>query len=71
MYCTSYEGDWCRGNTVDLFLVDACSYLGQVINYPDGDFYNLSESFLEIARTIHPISPTLQNCFRYISHRTV
>jgi len=29
---------WCRGNTVYLLLVDACSSLGQVISYPDGDF---------------------------------
>jgi hypothetical protein len=56
MFYTSYEVDWCRGNTVDLFLVDACSSLGQVISYPDGGYYSLSEYFLEIVRRIPPLA---------------
>ena len=54
MYYTSYEVDWCGGKTVDLFLVDACSSLSQVISYPVGEFFSLSESFLEIAKRIPP-----------------
>jgi len=67
MHYTSYELDWCRGNTVDLFLVDACSSLGQVTSYPDGDFYSASES-LEIARRI---PPQLAQHFKIVSITSV
>lgn len=62
--------NWCRDN--GRFVVGRCLFsLSQVISYPNGDFYSLSESFLEIVKKIPPISPTLKNCVYYISHPTV
>lgn len=67
MYYTLYEVDWCGGKTVDLFLVDSCSSLGQVISYPDGDFLVFLSPSWKLPREYSPLGQK----FKIISFTSV
>jgi hypothetical protein len=55
---------------VDLFLIDASSSLSQVVCYPDGDIFSLSEPFGNCQETTLHYANTSKS-FPFISHPTV